>query len=243
VRNPAPPPAVILAAGRGSRLAAGGADGAAKLLQPVAGQPLFERTFGALERAGCREIVVVTGWRAAEVEHAVTTGYSGSARLTFVTNPRFDLANGVSALSAWSLVGERFVLAMGDHLFEADLVARAVGHFPPEGGVSVFVDGDIHGVFDLDDAMKVQAAEHRIVAIGKDLKQFNCIDTGLFAATPGLMAALDAVQRRRGDAALADGIRELATQGLAEAVEVAGACWQDIDTPAMLAYAESLFRD
>lgn len=243
MNNPAGPPAVILAAGRGSRLAAGGTDGTAKLLHPVAGRPLFERTFGALERVGCREIVVVTGWRAAEVEQRVAEGYSGTARLAFVTNPRFDLANGVSVLCARPLVGGCFVLAMGDHLFEEGLLARALHHTPPDGGVSVFVDADVAGVFDLDDAMKVRVTGNRVVAIGKDLKQFDCIDTGLFVGTPGLMTALEAVRRRRGNVDMADGVRELAARGLAEVVEVAGARWQDIDTPAMLAHAELHFFD
>jgi glucose-1-phosphate thymidylyltransferase len=57
--------AVVLAAGRGTRLAG---EAAPKPLVPVAGVPAIDRILGTLARDGFDDVVVVTGHRASEVE-------------------------------------------------------------------------------------------------------------------------------------------------------------------------------
>jgi len=61
---PTPTRAVILAAGRGTRL---GQLGHSKVLAPVAGMPLLHRTLRALAATGVRTTVIVVGHRAVDV--------------------------------------------------------------------------------------------------------------------------------------------------------------------------------
>ncbi len=229
---------VVLAAGFGSRLEGASAETTLKPLTPVAGVPLIQRTLRSLEVAGCERIVVVVGHGADEVEAAARSVHEGGAELRFVVNERYDLANGVSVLAAREWIDGPFLLTMADHVFSDDVMRLAGSHSPPEHGATLLVDYDIDGVFDLDDATKVLEAQGRIADIGKQIADYNCIDTGLFVCTPALLDALADVYHERGDASLSDGIGHLATAGRMTVLDIGDGFWQDVDTPAMLAEAE-----
>ena len=63
--------AVVLAAGRGTRL---GAD-VPKPLVPVAGVAAIDRILGALANDGFADVVVVTGYRGDEVEEHISSAH------------------------------------------------------------------------------------------------------------------------------------------------------------------------
>src|SRR5207245_5663003 len=95
--------------------------------------------------------------------------------------------------------------------------------------------------FEFDDANKVQTRRDRIRHIGKYLTRYDAIDTGLFVCPLKIFDYLERV-KRDGDCSLADGVRSMASEGKARAVDIGNAWWQDIDTPAMLACAETQLR-
>ncbi len=234
----APRTGVVLAAGFGSRLEGISDETALKPLTPVAGVPLIQRTLRSLEVAGCERIAVVLGHGAPEVRAAAESVHDGSAELVFVVNNRYELANGVSVLAARDTVEGDFLLTMADHVFGDAVMQLAGAHAPPEHGATLLVDYDIAGVFDLDDATKVLERDGRIASIGKQIVDYNCIDTGLFVCTSALMDALAEVYAERGDASLSDGIQRLAASGSMTVLSIGDGFWQDVDTPAMLAEAE-----
>ena len=233
---------VVLAAGFGSRLEGSSDETSLKPLTPVAGVPLIQRTLRSLEVAGCEHIVIVLGHGADEVRAAAESVHDGTAKLVFVVNDRYDLANGVSVLAARDAVDGDFLLTMADHVFSDDVMQLAGTHTPPKHGATLLVDYDIAGVFDLDDATKVLERDGRIASIGKQLADYNCIDTGLFVCTPALMDALAEVYAQRGDASLSDGIQHLASAGRMSVLSIGDGFWQDVDTPGMLAEAERRLR-
>ncbi|RMF65721.1 MAG: nucleotidyltransferase, partial [Bacteroidetes bacterium] len=71
---------------------------------------------------------------------------------------------------------------------------------------------------------------------------YNCIDTGAFVCTEGLMDALEAVYAEQGDASLSEGVARLAAEGLMYVLDIGEGFWQDVDTPAMLRYAETVLE-
>src|SRR5205814_8760487 len=103
--------------------------------------------------------------------------------------------------------------------------------------LNVAIDRKLDTIFDLADAMKIKTQLGRVVAIGKELKDFDAIDTGLFVASPELFDYLEKV-KRDGDCSLADGVRAMAEDGKARAIDIGGAWWQDVDTPQMFTAAE-----
>ncbi len=228
---------VVLAAGCGIRLAGAECAGTSKLLIPVQKKPLICHPIRGLELAGCRRIVVVLGHSADDVRGSIANFYTGSGRIEFVFNPLYRMSNGVSVLCTQHHITEDFFLVMGDHLVSDAIMADLPAHQPPAGGATLLVDRRLDRVFDLEDATKVQEKSGRIHRIGKKITDFNCVDIGVFSATPGLFGALAAALAETGDASLSDGVQRLADAGLMRAAPVEG-YWQDIDTPEMLAHAE-----
>lgn len=229
---------VILAAGFGSRLAADDSGSQPKPLIRVGGMPLILRAVRGLTLAGCKEVVIVLGFESEGIQSALESEYTGAVPLRFVVNPRFDLQNGVSVLAAAPHINDTFVLVMADHVVGDSVMKLAGAHTPVENGATLLVDYDIESVFDLDDATKVLEADNRITSIGKTIEEYNCIDTGVFVCTKGLLAALEAHFAIHGDVSLSDGVQTLAASGRMRTLDIGDGFWQDVDTPEMLAHAE-----
>jgi choline kinase len=153
-----------------------------------------------------------------------------------ISNPNWQKQNGVSLLTAAGKVSAPFFLAMGDHLFESSILDRLTAQ-ADRSRLNLAIDRKIDSIFDLDDAMKVQTQDNLIVAIGKTLEDYDAIDTGIFLC-PEIM--FDYLRRalRDDDCSLADGVRLMAADGNALAIDIGDAWWQDVDTPEMLARAE-----
>jgi len=238
--DPAPPPTgVILAAGFGSRLAGTHDATDLKPLTPVAGTPLLVRSLHSLEQAGCTRAVIVVGHGMDTVQTEIRHRYGGELSLTFAVNEHYDLQNGVSVLAAEPyLDAGSFLLTMADHVLGDTVMTRAGRHRPPDRGATLLVDYKLDSIFDMDDATKVRVGEDGPEAIGKELSEYNCIDTGVFVATRGLMEALAAVYAAKGDASLSEGVQRLMGEGRMRTLDIENGFWQDVDTPAMLAHAE-----
>jgi choline kinase len=131
---------------------------------------------------------------------------------------------------------------MADHVISPAIMELAAKHRPAAGGATLLVDRKIDGVFDLDDATKVRTKDGKIVAIGKQLTDYDCIDTGVFVCTRGLVDAIASVAAERGDASLSEGVQALSARGVMEVLDVGDAHWMDVDTPEMLADAEARLK-
>jgi choline kinase len=132
----------------------------------------------------------------------------------------------------------RFALLMGDHLFDAPVLARLLRTSVLPGESLLAVDSS-HNESDIaEEATKVRLSGTRITAIGKDLARYDALDTGLFVCDPSVFAAVDSAIEG-GETTLSAGIRRLAARGAMRAVDVEGAAWFDIDTVADLETAES----
>jgi choline kinase len=230
--------AVVLAAGNGDRFQNG--TRRSKLLQPVLGQPLILRTLATAAEAGITSFHVVIGYQAETLREVVARGAPDGTTVHFTYNPDWHLENGVSVLAVRDrLHDRRFALLMGDHVFEAAVLARLLEMRVPENESVLAIDaGPVHPDVAAE-ATKVCLSGHRITAIGKDLVVYDALDTGLFVCAPALFPALE-IARLAGDTTLSGGIRQLAARGLMRGADVGAASWCDIDTIEDLAAAESL---
>jgi len=210
-----------------------------KPLIPVRGIPLIERAIRSLCLAGIDEIAVVVGPRAPEVVQGLAGWRAiSSVRLSFVENPRHELPNGVSVRAASRFVTERTLLVMADHVFSPRMVAPLCALDSLGDSTVLAVDRDLEGIFDLSDATKVGTNGTQLRDIGKQLRFFDAVDTGLFAISPLLCRALSVLDAPE----LSDGVRALAQNGLVDICDVTGSRWVDVDTPLARLHAERLLE-
>ncbi|MBW2509900.1 MAG: NTP transferase domain-containing protein [Deltaproteobacteria bacterium] len=228
--------AIILAAGFGSRLSDGRP--VPKPLREVAAVPLIIRIIRGLERGGVREIGIVIGYLGDELRDALLE-YEHRAKLSFFVNDEYEKPNGTSLLKARDFVTGPTLLLMSDHLWSPQLLSSVSSYAVGEQESALGVDYRIDACFDLDDATKVQVGDGRIVRIGKELGDYNALDTGLFLITPALIDALDAVNGPEG-CSLSEGVAALAARGRMRGIDVGDATWIDVDTPEAHAEAERL---
>ena len=234
---------LILAAGYGSRLAGVSPVTSFKPLTPVRGKALIFRTIEKLELAGCTEIVIVLGHGHKIIKNAIQDKYTGEIPLTFVFNEKYELSNGVSVLSARDHLSKRFIMTMADHILGDSLMKIAGESEIVEGEAALLVDYKIDSIFDLDDATRVLSKDGKIQSIGKQIKEYNCVDTGLFVCTSGLLDALQKHYEKYGDTSISNGVQELARTGKMFAIDIGDGYWQDVDTPEMLEQANKLLND
>jgi len=229
--------AIILAAGNGDRFQTPAHE--SKLLQPLLGKPLLLRTIEAAHDAGIAHATIVLGYQAERVRALAQRAASPGLTLSFVVNREWRLENGVSALAARDAAGaERFALLMGDHVFDPGVLAGMLRlPLDPRESALAIDRRDVPPEV-ADEATKVRLRGSRIVAIGKDLREYDALDTGVFVCAPALFDAL-AVARQAGDTTLSGGIRGLAARGLMRGFDIGDARWCDIDTVSDLAAAES----
>ncbi len=230
--------AVILMAGEGSRLR--GSDNTfLKPFVPVLGRPLISYTLDALVRAGIKTVNFVVGFESGrmigQVKQLIPSGLSAY----FIENRDWQKQNGISLLAAAGRVGKPFLLTMSDHLFDGAVVDRLLDSSEP-GFLNIAVDRKLDSIFDLEDAMKVQTRGNRITDIGKNLRRYDAIDTGLFVCPLQLFDYLERAKSGScgSDCSLADGIRMMTGDNRVRAIDIGDAWWQDVDTPQMLQYAE-----
>lgn len=226
--------ALILMAGSGSRLR-GADDTFLKPLVSVLGRPLISYTIGALIRARIRKIHAVVGFEGERLGVAVKGLIPPGIEFRLIENPEWQKQNGISVLAASGCVTAPFLLAMSDHVFD-DTTVELLTASADLNQLNLAVDKKLNSIFDLSDAMKVQTRGGRVVAIGKNLRDYDAVDTGLFVCPSEIFRYLERA-KRNGDCSLADGVRLMAADGKVRAVDIGSGWWQDVDTPEMLQHA------
>ena len=203
---------LILAAGRGSRLASWGVP---KPRIRLLGVPLIERVILTAQRAGLSEFTVVTGYDSTEFRKFLDElSVRRSLCIDTVVNEEWKAAgNGRSVLAAKHLQTEPFVLLMADHLVELSLLAGLQSEPLEEGNVRLAVDRDLNNpLVDLADVTKVATRDGVLQQIGKRISDYNAFDTGCFLCSPALFSALERASAEHGDTTLSGGIRLLAQE-------------------------------
>lgn len=232
--------ALIIAAGKGSRMAE---RGDLKPLIPVLEVPLIERVIAAGVEAGLTRFWVVTGYRRDELcAFLEDLSRRLDVRIEELHNKDWHGSNGLSVLSAAGRLRRPFVLLMADHLFDPQII-RSLCHRSLDGvDVCLAIDGDTsrRDVIDTDDVTKVRLNGGAIVDVGKGLAEYDAYDTGIFLCSPGLFDALRSVVKSTGDASLSDGIRWLGKSHRVRAHDIGELFWMDLDDGAMLDLAEQL---
>ncbi len=239
---PGPPPkvGVVLAAGNGLRMKAGGVPMPKPLLK-VGGLHLIERAVLTLRFAGLDRIRVVTGNQADVLEEAIH-GMPNLRGLPIelVHAEDFQRGNGASLRAGAFGLDEPFLVTMADHVLSVQMVRELVSAAGADSRVPhLLVDPDPDNVFDLDDATKVRTKNGAIASIGKELDSYDVIDTGVFHF-PGWTAREINQAVEEGANSVSEIVARLMAMGRFGTVVASNPIWQDVDTPAMAREAERM---
>lgn len=233
--------AVILSAGKGSRLYPYTED-RPKCLLELSGRTLLEWQLDALHAAGIRAISVVTGFHHDQVAEVIARRGNGRGEIDLIFNPFYQVADNLG--SVW-MARERWrhdtLLLNGDTLVSADLLHTVLR----QAVAPITVTVDCKERYDADD-MKVLRDGERLVRIGKALTEYDAESIGLLAFRGiGRRRFLDAMERTMHTP---EGVQvwylsvidALASSTYVGTVNIEGHDWQEVDYPADLDAAGAL---
>lgn len=237
---------VLLAAGRGTRLGAITAQTPKPLLE-IASKPLIAHIVEGLTACDIRDIAIVTGYLAEQIE-GWCAAFNGAHRDTTLKPIRQPQLNGTAGalLAARDFVQceEAFIFGWADILMDREFYSRFLGAaraldydlllsvnwmHDPWRGAAVYTAND----------MRVERIVEKPPQ-GTSTTHWN--NAGLFAATPRLLDyAARLKPSARGEFELPQAFPAMLADGaLVRAVELRG-FWSDVGTPEDLARARKLF--
>jgi 1L-myo-inositol 1-phosphate cytidylyltransferase len=231
---------LIVAAGQGTRLRE---KGDLKPLIPIKGVPLIQQVINRARSAGVDEFLVVSGYRGDKLRAELNIfAVREKIRITHIPNPRWDRANGLSVLMAKQYLDEPFLLTMCDHLVDPEIFRGLMAAPLVPDTVTLGVDFNTDNPLnDPEDVTRVKCSNGRIEHIGKVIRDFNAIDTGVFLCTPVIFDALEESQAR-GDDSISGSINVLAGWNKALIFDIQDRLWVDVDDPAAFEKAEALIE-
>ncbi|WP_457751845.1 bifunctional L-myo-inositol-1-phosphate cytidylyltransferase/CDP-L-myo-inositol myo-inositolphosphotransferase [Thermococcus sp.] len=215
--------AVILAAGLGSRMG-----GKPKGLLKVARREILYRTMKLLRSRGIERFIIVTNERYAPLYREFLERHGFEADL--VINPEPEKGNGHSLHLAKDYVSGRFVLVMSDHVYSEAFVGAAIE------GNGLIADRMPRWI-DLGEATKVKVKDGRVEQIGKNLEDWDAVDTGFFVLDEGIFEITEELENEKnGDYSLS----EVVERAKLPVTFVDGLGWTDVDTPKDLKRARKM---
>jgi len=224
--------AVILAAGRGTRLGAA-SDGLPKCLLQIGGKPLIFHQLECLSDAGVSPVLMVVGYGADLVRETV------GARAEYVFNSRYEATNSLASFllaREWAKGGPLLVLN-SDVLFDMEVLERVLKSGAPSIAYdSTSGDGREH--------MKVTLEAGRIMDMSKEVSSEKAGGENLGLLTLSEKATYLAFAKAQElsdagaqNAFLAEAIRSTLPEVPFNGVDVAGLPWVEIDSPYDLEHA------
>lgn len=227
--------AIIIAAGQGSRLWQTTGQ-LPKTLLPIGEGTILSSILGNLTKVGIDQCRIVIGFEGERIRSYIQGLATAHPPVVFYENREWLRGNGLSVLAAYGVGQDRqkvdeegILLSMCDHLVSPPAL-RALTEGPSTVS-ALLVDRRLDQVFDLGDATKVLIEGRRILAIGKELREYNAVDCGVFRLQAPMFRALRS-SIESGRESISEAVRELIRDGQFEGQEIpAGSAWIDIDTP------------
>ncbi|KKR78350.1 MAG: Conserved hypothetical membrane protein [Candidatus Curtissbacteria bacterium GW2011_GWA1_40_9] len=231
--------ALIIAAGNGTRMQPV-TRGRHKSLMPLLGLKIIERVILGAKTAGITEFVIVTGYKGKALQKFIGHGAKYGVSISFVQNNNWKKANGISALKARHHFKENFALLMSDHVFNPKTLIRIQRLKLKNNDCSLAIDKNLDSVLDVGDTTKVLVRDGRVIALSKNLQNYNAYDTGMFVCSPYIFDILKKTTSRHKNS-LSDGMRILVSEGKLRSLDIKGNLWADCDTWEDIKFARKKF--
>jgi dTDP-glucose pyrophosphorylase len=227
--------AVILAAGRGTRMRELTADLPKPMIQ-VRGKPVLQYIVEGLRDAGVRKFLIIIGYRADAVQNFFGDGSRYKIDIEYATQVTQDGTGRVVELAKNFVAKSPFVLAYGDILVDPANYKRIVDLADDvEGLISVMRGEDVSkgGAVFVNERMELVDLREKTKPGEAASPWYNA---GLYAFRPSIFDFIVKLKPSpRGEYELTDAIRDLAQSGSkVQALELTGE-WADVRDPEILA--------
>jgi dTDP-glucose pyrophosphorylase len=231
--------AVILAAGRGTRMRELTADLPKPMIE-VRGKPVLQHIVEGLRDAGIRDCLIVVGYRADAVQDFFGDGSRYNLAIQYTTQTVQDGTGRVVELAHDFVTDHTFILAYGDILVDPANYKRLVNLSEDiDAMLSVTRGEDVSkgGAVFVNDRMELldlREKSDRWSGLSQDAVPFY--NAGLYAFRPSIFDFTARLKPSpRGEYELTDAIRDLAQSGKkVKALELTGE-WADVRDPEILA--------
>ena len=233
--------AVLLAAGRGSRLGAL-TESTPKALIEVGGRAIIVRIIDGLIAASVDDFAIVTGYLAEKLEAGVGNGSQSGVRLTYFRQEQLNGTAAALALAREFVGDERFFFGWGDILIRPENyreVIRKARFADAAIALNEVDDPFAGGAVYVDDDFRVTRMVEKPPR-GTSTTRWN--NAGLGVLGPEIWPAIDGLQPSgRGEYELPAAIAALVAAGIGvRGVPIDGP-WFDIGTPESLGAARAEF--
>jgi len=228
--------AVILAAGRGSRLMPYTESMPKSLFEVAPGVTITDFIINRLQAVKVDEIIIATR---PELTEKFESRFGGRVRVVAVNGEDFGnlytLKTAVDGVKA-----DKILVCMSDHLFERSLLTKLL-RSNSEKAVILCLDRDPSWEKAVE-GLKVELGRDGIRRVGKKLPPFDGVDTGLFLLSQRAFDMINEVIEAKGpNSNLSDLVNYAAELGEVAYVDVTGKLWMDVDTPEDLVNAREMY--
>lgn len=227
--------AVIIAAGRGKRMEYLTST-TPKPLITLKKHSLIEYVISSCKNAGIIDFLIVTGYKGELIQRKLGEGKELGVNIKYVSNSQWQNGNATSLIAAREELEDEknFILSMSDHIYNEALIFKALNDY--NGKPMVCVDRNPVYVKDLEDATKVMVRlDGSVRDIGKEIVEWNHIDTGVFILPSNVFKVLDETVSK-----ISELMMMLIEAKQLVACDVTDIPWLDIDTLQDLEYARTV---
>lgn len=218
--------AVILAAGRGTRLEPVTSE-LSKCMLPIAGKPVLEHIVNAVKGAGIKDVLLVVSYKKERIEEHFGDGKKLGVNISYLVQE--GMLGTAHAVGLASEVGEDFLVLNGDTIVSAgDIKAIIEAHYGAAAtlGLRRVEDPKHYGVVELEGG--------RVKGIYEKPERFisDLVNVGIYVFSPKIFGAIKGTKKsKRGEYEITASIEKLIEDGEeVRGLEIKGR-WSDIGNP------------
>lgn len=180
-------PVVIIAGGRGTRLA-GISNGLPKSLMPIGGRPLIEHQLAALRREGVREITMLVGYGASLIKDHCGSGERYGVSIKYVQEPS-PLGTAGALAQLRGRFNRDFLVVYGDLLFDLNLAPIQAYHHARGALATLVAHPNDHSA--ASDLLQTDAAGRVTAWFPKHQRgrefHHNLVNAGVYVCSPAFL--------------------------------------------------------
>lgn len=229
--------AVIIAAGKATRMAPHSFVTPKSLMELESDLPIIKFVIGQLQKAGIKDIVLVVRSETSRHFRMLANG----VKLVEIDCEE-EFGNLYSALMGGKTSNDGFLLLMSDHIFELEMIRRILEKAERTDKAFVLCLDREPSRKAANEGLKILIDDGRVVRTDKDLLPIYGIDTGLIWCSPQAISYLEATIEKHGkNCSIKDALNLAVEKNEVDYVDVTGLLWQDVDTLEDLEKAREIY--